>query len=86
MTHLWERLAPVDEDMTEAEVNISKVDSFLEAARATGANEAAMVWQVVRHADREADTVKELILSAVSQPTPTMPGSCSMQCGGALSI
>ena len=66
-THLWERLASVeDEDMTKAEVysDISLVDSFLEAARATGANEAAMVWQVVRHAGQEADTVKDLILSA----------------------
>ena len=45
---------------------ISIVDSFLEAARDTGVNEASMVWhaQVVRHADREANTVKELILSA----------------------
>ena len=65
-THLWERLAPVDEDTTNAEVysnDILLVDSFLEAARATGAQEAAMVWQVVRHADREADTVKDLIMS-----------------------
>ena len=65
-THLWERLASVeDEDMTNAEIysDISLVDSFLEAARATGANEAAMVWQVVRHAGQETDTVKDLILS-----------------------
>ena len=61
-----ERLSSVDEDVTQAQVytDTSLVDSFLGAAKATEADQAAMMWQMARHANREADIVKELILSA----------------------
>ena len=52
--YLWERLSAVDEDVTPGEAYIDTVivNSFLEAAKATGADEDAMVWQVVKYADQ----------------------------------
>ncbi|KAN0080744.1 hypothetical protein V8E54_003948 [Elaphomyces granulatus] len=62
--HLWAGLSAVDEDVTtrQASVDEAIVKSFLEAAKAAGADQDAMVWQVVRYSDQERHPgPKELI-------------------------
>ena len=53
--YLWEELSVVNEDMAPGEeyVDAALVDSFLEAVEATGANQSAMVWQVVKYTDQK---------------------------------
>jgi hypothetical protein len=50
--HLHEQLPDINE-ATPGDVDIKIADSFLEAAKATEADEGAMVWQVVKYADQK---------------------------------
>jgi hypothetical protein len=64
--YLWEELPAVDKNVTPDEECVDELlaDSFLEASKATGADQDAMVWQVVKYADQERHPgPKELIRS-----------------------
>jgi hypothetical protein len=65
--HLWEGLSIVDEDVTpgKGHVDMAIASSLLEAAKAIGVDQDAMVWQVLKYADQKAHVgPKELIRSA----------------------